>query len=104
MNVSLIHLKSVFGVPAGVSCARKALSRAGGVGGLCPTVKQRGTGTPLEKASLEFKILKGESFGLSKDFFAIGEKKINICLKYFFFALSAKGWIWESKTIFPKSG
>lgn len=33
------------------------------------------TGTSLEKASLEFKILKGESFGLSKEFFAVGKKK-----------------------------
>ena len=48
-DVSLLHLKSISRVHTGVSCALKALSKAGGFGDLCCKVKQEGMGTPLEK-------------------------------------------------------
>lgn len=48
-DVSLLHLKSIFRVHTGVSCAWKALSKAGGFGDLCCKVKKKGMGTSLEK-------------------------------------------------------
>lgn len=90
-------ITTFFRVHTGVSCAWKALSKAGGFGNLCYKVKQEGM-EHLWKSICQFKILKGEATGLSKVFFAIGKK--NPCLKEFS-SFSPKGWIWESKNISP---
>lgn len=71
-------ITTFFRVHTGVSCPWKALV----VLVISATRLSRRAWEHLWKSICQFKILKGESTGLSKVFFAIGKKK-KICLKEF---------------------